>query len=72
MATRKQPDPPKIHPVHGTTAPSSGVPTNLATSIPETGTLYAGEYGANQVTYRLDSVGRRVIVTPSNLAGVVF
>ena len=72
MASRKQVDPPKIHEAFDTKKVETVVNTNLATSIPATGTVYAGEYLQHQVSYRLDSVGRRVIISPENLKGVVF
>lgn len=48
------------------------VNTNLATSVPQTGTVYAGEYLSQPVQYRVDAVGRKVIISPTNLVGVVI
>lgn len=66
MGARKQ----KPH----TEAPATQgvVNTNLATSVPETGTVYAGYYLNYSVQYRVDAVGRKIIISPENLRGVVM
>ena len=53
-------------------AKNAPVETNLATTIPTEGTVYAGTYLQWPVTYRVDTVGRKIIVGPAELVGVVI
>ena len=71
MAGRKEKSAPKIHPKFDVQR-EEPVNTNLATSYPTEGTLYAGTYLQYKVLYRVDGVGRKVIIEPSSLLGVVM
>lgn len=64
--------PKKTPPGHAPKAEPTAVNTNYSTTVPETGTIYAGNYLQYSVTYRVNDVGRKIIITPPELYGVVI